>query len=85
MVSFDYNAPAELFLSKVAAPSIAVSRLRLRRSVMPLRTYAYPKPSAHGLRSGMSNSFYSAPEPSTFPVFGFTRCTWAHARHLTWK
>ena len=27
---------------------------------------------------------YSSPEPSTFPVFGFTRCAWAHARHVTW-
>jgi hypothetical protein len=47
MSSFDYNAPAELFLSKPAKgcrKSIAVSRLRLRRSVMPLRTYASPRP-----------------------------------------
>jgi hypothetical protein len=34
LASFDYNAPAELFLSK---------RLRLRRSVTPLRTCARPK------------------------------------------
>jgi hypothetical protein len=30
---------------RVAAPNIAVSRRRLRRSATPLRTYAYPKPS----------------------------------------
>ena len=38
--------------ARLAAPSIAVSRLRLRHSVMPLRTYAYPKPLAPWLEVG---------------------------------
>ena len=49
MPPFDYNAPAELFLSKPAKGS----RKKYRRfatagSVMPLRTYASPKRLAHG-------------------------------------
>ena len=57
MSSFDYSAPAELFLFKprrVAAPNIVGSRQRLRPSVMPLRTCAHPKHSARTWRLGMS-------------------------------
>jgi hypothetical protein len=59
MSSFDYNAPAELFLSKPAKGSrtkyrrFATAAEALRYAV---RIYAYPKPLAHGLRSGMSAS-----------------------------
>ena len=59
MSLFDYNAPAELFLAKRAKgcrDKYSASRQRLRPSVMPLRTFARPEPSAHGLRSGMSAS-----------------------------
>jgi hypothetical protein len=55
MPNFDYNAPAELFLAKprrAVARNIAVSKQRLRPFVTPLRTYARPKPSERGLRSG---------------------------------
>ena len=70
MSSFDYSAPNCSYQSprRVAAPSIAVSRLRLRRSVMPLRTYAYPKPSVHGLRSGISASAVAKSNAYTKPM-----------------
>jgi hypothetical protein len=72
MPSFDYNAPAELFLSKPAkravAPSTGGSRQPLRRSAMPLRTYEDPKPSARGLRSGMSASTVPKSNACTKPL-----------------
>ena len=71
MTSFDYNAPAELFLSKpakVAAPSIAVSQQRLRPFGTPSRTCAHPKPLAHGLRLGMNASTASKSSACTKPV-----------------
>jgi hypothetical protein len=52
---------------RVAAPSIAVSPLRLRRSVMPLRTYAHPKPSARTWRLGMSASTAAKSNACTKP------------------
>ena len=57
MSSFDYNAPAELFLSKPAKGSrtkyrrFATAAEALRYAVEDLRI---PTPLAHGLRSGMS-------------------------------
>ena len=56
MSSFDYRAPAELFLAKRrrAAPNTVGSRRRLRPSATRSRTYERPKPSAHGWRLGTS-------------------------------
>ena len=60
MSSFDYNAPAELFLSKaregLSHQVSTGSRRRRRPSVMLLRNYAHPKPLARTLRSGMRAS-----------------------------
>ena len=48
----------------------------------------HPSDEARSAVSGSwyrtGNSFYSSSEPSTLPVFGLTRCAWAHARHVTW-
>ena len=49
----------------------------------------YPSDEAKSAVSGswyrIGNSLYSSSEPPrTFPFFGFTRCAWAHARHVTW-
>ena len=59
MPSFDYNAPAELFLAKPAKGSRTKYR-RFATAAEALRyaveDFARRKPSAHGLRSGMSAS-----------------------------
>ena len=71
MSSFDYSAPAELFLAKPTKGSrtkYAVSRQRLRHSVMPLRTYERPKPSARGWKSGMSASTAAKSNACTKPM-----------------
>jgi hypothetical protein len=58
-MSFDYNAPAELFLAKRTKNSrekyrrFATAAEAIRYAVETLRT---PKPSARRLRSGMSAS-----------------------------
>ena len=55
MSSFDYKAPAELFLAKTAKgsrTSIDGSQRPLRPSVTLLRTCGRPKPSARGWRLG---------------------------------
>ena len=70
MSSFDYRAPAELFLAKpmrVAAPNTGASRQRLRLSVMPLRTYGRLKPSARGWKLGMSVSTAAKSNACTKP------------------
>jgi hypothetical protein len=75
MPNFDYNAPAELFLAKprrAVARNIAVSKQRLRPFVTPLRTYARPKPSERGLRSGMSAS--TAAKSNAYTKLPIIRC-----------
>ena len=59
MSSFEYHAPAECFWRsplRAAGQNIDGSQQRLRPFDTQLRTCALPKPSAHGLRSGMSAS-----------------------------
>ena len=66
-MSFDYNAPAELFLSKRTKSrraNIAGSRQRLRPFATPLRIYHHSVLSARGCRLAMSAS-----AATTFSVF----------------
>ena len=63
-VSFDYNAPAELFLAK---PMKGSRTKYWRVSVMPLKTYGRPKPSARGWRLGMSASTAAKSSACTKP------------------
>ena len=74
-MSFDYNAPAELFLAKRTKNSREKSgalQQRLRPSVTPSKLCERPKPSANGLRWGMSASAVAKSEACTKPMS--TRC-----------
>jgi hypothetical protein len=57
---------------RAVAPSIDGLRVRLRRFVSRWRSCAYPKPSAHGLRSGMSA--LTAPKSNVYTKPLITRC-----------
>ena len=65
MSSFDYSAPAELFLSKPA--KVADQYRRFATAAEALRyaveDFAYPKRSARGWRLGMSASTVRNPTP----------------------
>ena len=71
MSSFDYNAPAELFLAKPIKGSrtkyrrFATAAEALRYAVEDLRT---PKPLERGLRLGMSASTAAKSSACTKPV-----------------
>ena len=71
MSSFDYNAPAELFLAKPIKGSrtkyrrFATAAEALRYAVEDLRT---PKPSALGWRLGMSASTAAKSSACTKPM-----------------
>jgi hypothetical protein len=65
MSSFEYTAPAEVFLAKPAElcrnKYRHVSLQRRKRSVSHGRTYAHREPSAHGWRWGTSASQHRNP------------------------
>ena len=76
MSSFDYRAPAELFLAKPMKGSrtnIAVSQLRQRSSAMLSRNCARREPSELGCRWGMSASIVLKSNACTKRVISLRR------------
>ena len=52
--------------------------LLFRATTLPMKR----KSAASGSWCRTGSSFHSSSEPSTSPVFVFTTCAWAHARHV---
>jgi hypothetical protein len=64
----------------VASCILVVSTFCSETTTLPMKR----RSAVSGSWCRTGSSFYSSSEPGTLPVFGFTKCAWAHARHVIW-